>query len=35
MDPAIGRGVIYSTANSRPAVLHLGTTEVRGQYVIS
>ena len=31
MDPAPGRGAVYFAAISRPATVHLGTSEVKGQ----
>lgn len=31
MDPAIGRCVVHLVALSGPAVVHLGTAEVKGQ----
>lgn len=32
MDPAAGRRALYIVAPSRPATVHLGTAEVRGQF---
>lgn len=32
MDSAAGRRAVYTVAVSRPALVHLGTAEVRGQF---
>lgn len=35
VDPPAGRSALHPAAHRRPAVLHLGTAEIRGEEIFS